>query len=189
MLVGRLCDLPLYLAARLVIRDSPAVARLADEDRHAAFLRDSGKGEGPAIHLNVQARLMAVPAEFLDEKRFEIEVGKEFSYPDDVERHWLFSSLRGGEAHRADDARLPRLGLLALHGKRVGVSQGHDLLRQVLVRGVRPKQAVQGVLGRLAERVAVDFLDGAMQFLAVEKRVLDLLGVLLEALVGAEPRP
>ena len=73
VLVDRLGDLLLDLAARRRSRESAPSAGSADEDRHAALLGDGGQREGLAVHRNVERPAWLVPAQLLDEQRLEVE--------------------------------------------------------------------------------------------------------------------
>ena len=74
VLVGRLGDLAVDLAAHRVIGNAVVGIRGGDVGDHAALLGDRGQGVGPVVHRDFKDRAVAVPAKLLDKELGEVEV-------------------------------------------------------------------------------------------------------------------
>ncbi len=68
-------------------------------------------------------------------------------------------------------------------------TQVDDALGQVGITDAAAELAVEDVDGYLPQRITVNIFDSPAQLLAIEKRVFDLIGVALEALIGTEAGP
>ena len=90
------------------------------------------------------------------------------------------------QAQGTDNARL--LGLLGLFdvAQATFVAQGNHELGKGLIGDAASELAIERVDRRLAQRVAIDLIDGLEEFLRLEQGAFGLSSISLEPLVSAE---